>query len=141
MKSLQHFLFASLALVLLLSCVGPANAQGLAGKFTLPYAAHWGKVTLSPGDYRFRMERTNGLVYVESGRANLGMILPASVGRGYTAGNSILVTQIANVKSVRELRLGSSGVVLYFPPANPSNHKVVQTAETRYLITILPFGE
>jgi len=138
---MKHFLFASVTLALLLSCVGPANAQGLAGKFTLPCVAHWGKVTLSPGEYRFKMERPNGVVYVENGRANVGMILPASIGWGYGAANSMLITQIASVKSIRELRLGSSGIVLYFPAANPSNHKVVQTAETRYLIRILPSGE
>ena len=138
---MKHFLFASLALVLLLSCVGPANAQPLAGKFTLPCVAHWGKVTLTPGEYRFKMERPNGVILVENGQANLGMILPTSIGWGYKAGNSMLISQIASVKSIRELRLGSSGIVLYFPAANPSNHRVVQTAETRYLIQILPSSE
>jgi len=141
MKRLQHFLFASLALVLLLSCVGTANAQNLTGKFTLPFVAHWGTVTLAPGDYRFRIERPNGLIYVENGRANIGMLVAASIDQCSAAGNSMLVAQTASVKSIRELRLGSSGVVLYFPAATPSNHRVVQTAETRYLIPILPLGE
>ena len=141
MKSLQHFLIASLALVLLLSCAGPANAQNLTGKFSLPFAAHWGTVTLPAGDYSFRMERPNGLVYVESSRANIGLILPAGIDRRPTAGNSILVTQIASVKSIRQLRLGVAGVVLYFAPASPSNHRVVQSAETQYLLPILPLGE
>jgi len=141
MNTMKHFLFASLALVLLLSRVGPANAQGFAGKFTLPCVAHWGKVTLPPGEYRFKMARPNGVLYVESGRANVGMVLPDSIGSSYTGGNTLLITQTASVRSIRELRLGSSGIVLYFPAANPANHKVVQTAETRYLIQILPTGE
>jgi len=140
MTTMKHFLFASMALVLLLSCAGTANAQPLTGKFTLPCAAHWGKVTLSPGEYRFQMDRPNGVLYVESGREHIGMVLPESIGWGYKAGNTMLITQIASVRSIRELRLGSSGVVLYFPAANPSNHRV-QQAEVRYLIQVLPSGE
>jgi hypothetical protein len=119
MKSMKHFLFASLALVLLLSCVGvgPANAQGLAGKFTLPFVAHWGGATLPPGEYHFTISRPNGILYVATGRMNVGMVLPESFNSQYAAASSLLVTQTAGVKSIRELRLASTGVVLYFPPA------------------------
>jgi hypothetical protein len=116
---MKHFLFASLALVLLLSCVGvgPANAQGLTGKFTLPFAAHWGGATLLAGDYHFTINRPNGILYVTSGRINVGMVLPESFGSQYAANSSLLVTQTAGVKSIRELRLAVPGIVLYFPSA------------------------
>jgi len=142
MKTMKHFLFASLALVLLLSSVGvtPANAQGLSGKFVLPFVAHWGSATLPAGDYQFKMERLNGIVYVDNGRKIVGMILPETAGTSYATASSLVVTESGGVKSVRELRMAPAGIVLHFPAARLANHRV-QISEARYLIQILPTGE
>jgi hypothetical protein len=141
MKTMKHFLFASLALVLLLSCVGPANAQGIAGKFTLPFTAYWGGATLPPGDYNFVIEHKNGMVYVNRGRSTVGMILPQSVDRAGAAANSLLITQTAGVRSVRELQLGGAGVVLRYSPLNLLNHKVTAASDKSFLIQIKAPGE
>lgn len=142
MKSLKHFLFASLALVLLLSCVGvgPANAQGLTGKFVLPCAAHWGKATLAPGEYRFTMDRPAGMLYVHSGRMTVGMVLPQSVDWTQTPNSALLITQSAGVNSISELRLSGSGVVLRYAPFRLTNHRVIQAADLSFLVPIT-FGD
>ena len=119
MKSTKHFLFASLALVLLVSCVavGPANAQGLSGKFTLPFTANWGGVTLPAGEYSFDMDRPSSLLYISRGTKTLGLVMPQTIDWHYPGKSALVVVENAGGNAIRELRLGGSGVVLRYAPA------------------------
>jgi hypothetical protein len=58
MKSIRFTMLSSLALALLGPCL--ANAQGLTGKFTLPFEARWGLATLQAGDYSFKLDHATG---------------------------------------------------------------------------------
>jgi hypothetical protein len=63
MKSMRNFTLLKLAMGSLLAIcfnAGYANAQTVAGKFTLPFEARWGQATLPAGDYSFRLERGPG---------------------------------------------------------------------------------
>jgi hypothetical protein len=60
MKTMKNFTLLKLAMGSLLAIcfnAGFANAQNVAGKFTLPFEAHWGQATLPAGDYSFMLER------------------------------------------------------------------------------------
>jgi hypothetical protein len=118
MNNMKHFMFASLALVLLLSCitVGPANAQGVYGKFTLPCATHWGGATLPAGDYFFTVDGRRGSMLLGTGRKNLGFVIAQSVTAEASHASSLLVERTGGVASVTELRLAGSGLVLRYSP-------------------------
>ena len=50
------------AMGLLAVCLnaGHASAQEVKGSFTLPFEAHWGSATLTPGSYSFTVNGTDG---------------------------------------------------------------------------------
>lgn len=118
MKTMKHSMFAFLALVLLLSgiAVGPANAQGITGKFTLPFATHWGGLTLPAGDYLFTVDRPRGSMLLATGRKSLGFVIAQSVTAKASHASSLLVEKAEGVASITELRLAGSGVVFRYTP-------------------------
>ena len=137
MKTMKHFLFASLALVLLLSCisVGPANAQGVSGKFTLPFAAHWGGVTLPAGDYLFTMDRPRGAMILATGRKSIGLVIPQSVTAEASHASALIVERNGGVASITELRLAGSGVVLRYTPPKLARKALEELTTVRIPVT------
>ena len=67
LKLLTKFIIAVLALGALATCGNAQNAYQ--GKFTLPFEAHWGNVTLPAGDYTFALRSASApyVLHIQGG--------------------------------------------------------------------------
>jgi hypothetical protein len=128
MKTVGRYLFTSLALALLVFCIGsgPANAQGNTCTFDLPFVANWNGITLAPGQYSFRFERPLGLLRLTRGQKYVAAILSASVDRQALTKSSLMIEQSYGVNSVTELRLADWDMVVHFLPVKPANHRAIE---------------
>jgi len=119
MKSVFFTLLSSLTLTLLGPCFGAglANAQGLTGKFTLPFEAHWGLATLQAGDYSFKLNSApNGTLYVYHGRQTVALIYAQTFDRKATERAVLVVIGDGTNNSIREMALPSVGLILRYAP-------------------------
>jgi hypothetical protein len=131
--------YAGLA-VLAISVGGSlASAQELVGKFNLPFAARWGGVVMTPGQYAFRYAAvTPGgihVITVRRERRSLGMIMPSGLAsEGQSNGTSYLTaTRTAGGYSITSLEL--SGIRLRF--AMPKG-EVLEASQTNQLARNVP---
>jgi hypothetical protein len=136
MKRIRSFTLSSLVMALLASCVGAgiARAQEMQGKFTLPFDARWGQITLPAGDYSFTVDQSQSAArLVLSGEKNA--ILHAQGYEPRTMDSSVLVVaKDRGINTVRELKLAELGVVLYFTPSRP--HQTA--AEEKQIAKVIP---
>ena len=101
-------------------CFTPAqaSAQVLAGKFTLPFEAHWGLATLPAGDYSFTVQGIGREAKVQlfHDDASVAYI----VNRGFDfkplRGISLTVVRTSDGNFVRDLNLSQIGEVLHYAP-------------------------
>lgn len=121
MKSIRSFTLLNLAMGSLLAiCLnsGLASAQITAGKFTLPFEAHWGLSTLPAGTYSFAVEGIGreAKVRVLHGAETVAYML--NQGFDATPSRSISLTIARNSagKFVRDLSLPEIGQVFHFAP-------------------------
>ena len=108
--------FLGLCAVGLLSAVG--QAETARGTFKLPVETHWGMMVLAPGEYDFSVSDgiSGGIVTVRSKESrSSGMVLPASWSETKSAsGATLMLKKSEGSTYVQSLRLGDSGVVLYY---------------------------
>ena len=135
MKSIRSTMLSGLALALLGTCftAGLANAQDYTGKFTLPFAAHWGAATLPAGEYSLRLNQPfYGMVQLNQGTHTVAQILSQSANQKESAAPALVVISDGAVRSVREMRL--PGVVFYYAP-----HKAKRgSADEERNVTTIP---
>ena len=133
MKSMKSFTMLKLAMgsLLAISCnAGLANAQTVAGKFTLPFEAHWGQATLPAGDYAFTLERGPGgkIEVIRAGKA-VAFVVDQGYSSETTAGMSLTVVRNPAGYSVCDLNLPGIGKVLHFAPARPARNSAARERE------------
>jgi hypothetical protein len=96
-----------------------AAAQDLAGKFQLPYAAHWGLSTLAAGDYSFTVQRTavGATVHVYRGAMSVAYLVNQGYDMRSSEGLSLVVVRNRQGNFVRDLNLPEIGLVLHYAPS------------------------
>jgi len=94
---------------------GTVKAQGSAceGKFTLPFDAQWGGVTLPSGDYTFMLDSTalgSYVVTVVQGQRKVAMVMAQARSQGDSARASALIVRHsggrARIDSLHLIELG-----------------------------------
>jgi len=111
-------LFA-LALLAISIAPGVANAQVYRGKFTLPFTARWGGLTLPAGEYSFTAgSQTNTtMVTIQHGGEFLGSVMVAGISFDTPYKNNELVAVPAgNAYRISVLRLGHQCVISFQIP-------------------------
>ena len=117
MKSKRFTMLSSLALALLGPCL--ANAQGLTGKFTLPFDARWGLATLQAGDYSFKLDRAMGsALQLYRGTRTVALIYAQSFDQKASGHVALIVAVDSTTPTIREMTLPGAGIILYYAPHN-----------------------
>jgi hypothetical protein len=160
MKQFRSWMISVAALLMLLGLVATgAKAQSMrttdfAGRFTLPFAAQWGDLTLVPGEYNLYYGNLNlsGPLVVEVAHENVGIVhgVVLARGRGDAKGEGsflVCVTE-GNRAYVRSLQMGEIGqsvgfarprgvsVAAWIVAGKKTHNTNTRLAETR--IPILP---
>jgi hypothetical protein len=121
MKSIRSFTLLNLAMGSLLAICfnsGQAGAQTMAGKFTLPFEAHWGVATLPAGTYSFTVEGIGREAEVRVLHGSQTVAYMLNQGFDTTPSRSISLTIARNHagKFVRDLSLPEIGQIFHFAP-------------------------
>lgn len=118
MKTLRSFSLAVVALGVLAAFPTAGHAQSVAGKFTLPHEAHWGRAVLPAGEYEIHVESINypaRLVIQRSDRTTAALVMPATITAVSRPGNSQLdLVQTESGSFVSSMYLKDPGVEFYF---------------------------
>ena len=126
-----------------LAIVGPgAGAQTeSAGKFSLPFAARWGGISLGAGDYTFRVEDLS-VVRVWQGQRELGMVLLQSYDRvnGRNENASLICIRHDGTCAVRALTTPELGT-FYFAVPKDARVLVAQQPELLQSVAIQVAGK
>lgn len=128
-------------LVMLTACVAIAPrlqaTTAVQGKFTLPFNAKWGKVSLQAGDYTVSINRYSSMATIlisQAGR-NVGVTLPEMF--DYTENNSktaeLVCIRHNGVTTIRELRVPQVGTY-YFPL--PKELKIMAAQQPQMIETV-----
>jgi len=138
MKRIRSFTLSSLVLALITSCLGAgmAKAQEWQGKFTLPFEARWGQASLPAGDYSFTVDQTAAaaVITLSSGQKTVALIHAQGHDLKTMDSSSLIIANGRGMNTVRELKLGDLGVVLYFPPSHPRQ----TAAEEKQMAKVIP---
>ncbi|MFN7998142.1 MAG: hypothetical protein U0Q18_31260 [Bryobacteraceae bacterium] len=144
MKSIGRTMRNGLMLGLLASCLGAglANAEEITGKFTLPFDTQWSVATLKAGDYSFRLERglPTGMLRLYRGNEAVAMVYAMSYRRKAMEGDALLVNESNGAPEVREMRLGSAGVILYYGPHKPKHGSATEEQQIGQLLPMVSSG-
>ena len=141
MKTIRNYGWIGyIGLAVLASCLGAglANAQEVKGRFTLPFDAYWGQITLPAGVYSFTLDKaqSGGGLKLVRGTEAVG-IIHAQAYNPKTADHSFLtVTRERGVNSVRELTLSEPGLVLYYGPHRPRPGSAAEEKEMSRMIPL-----
>jgi hypothetical protein len=122
LKLLTKLVIAVLALGALATCGNAQNAYQ--GKFTLPFEAHWGGVTLPAGDYTFALRSASVpyVVQIQGGATN-SFILAITADPKIASGHAQLnLVDIGGEQSVQTFEVPELG--LTFSYATPSQKHV-----------------
>lgn len=106
MKFKRYAVFAALCAVALAGMTLPASAQNYRGKFTLPFAAHWGSVDLQPGQYTITTDTVGSTPTIFlTGNGGMATVLPGTVLRTDASdkGGQIEITVVNGVQVVTRL--------------------------------------
>jgi hypothetical protein len=123
--------FFALALLAISIIPSVASAQSYRGKFTLPFAARWGGLTLPAGEYTFTGDSltNSGLITIEHDGQYLGRVMVAGVSYDTPYKNSELVAvPVGDVYRISVLRLENQ-CVISFPI--PKREREQMTAQNR----------
>ena len=124
-----------LGLVLLAVCfnAGHASAQMFQGKFTLPFAAHWGRATLPAGEYTFTLGGgcPTCTVRIVHEDCTVAMVMPW--GQADTSSGHANLTIVRG--RVRTLSIPEIGLVFHYGPPQP---KHLTAPEERELARTVP---
>ncbi|MGO9243346.1 MAG: hypothetical protein ACLQDC_01055 [Verrucomicrobiia bacterium] len=93
-----------------------ASAQEYQGKFTLPFEARWGAVTLPPGDYTFTFDGANyRCITVRQGLRGRGYVMVQATTDEKTSGSSAMIAvPTGGNYRIRMLHLAELDLTLYF---------------------------
>ena len=143
MKSIRNnTLLRTLALGVLASCLGAvvASAQPFRGTFSLPTAVRWGAATLQAGNYTLSSEgaKTGNMLQVIHGVKVVALVVPQSHNPAVAGPAMLVIDKGKGGFTVREIRLPSSGMVLYYAPVKPKHGTAAQEREIAELIPIAP---
>lgn len=132
LNSLQKLAMGSLLAICLNA--GFANAQTVAGTFTLPFEAHWGQATLPAGDYSFMLEGgPGGKVQVIRGNKGIAFVVDRGYSTDTSAGMSMTVVRNRAGYSICDLNLPGIGKVLHYAPAKPRRNSAANEREIAQL--------
>ena len=119
---------------------GTLSAQEPAceGRFTLPFDAQWGDVTLPTGDYAFRLESTalgSHIVTVVQGQRRVAMVMAQAKSQGDSArASALIVTRSGGHARIDALHLVELSDFFFSAP----KAKGLQTASAPQLIQRIP---
>jgi hypothetical protein len=121
MKSIRSFTLKVAMGSLMAVCfnTGVANAQILAGKFTLPFETHWGPNTLPAGNYSFKLDETSGpgsILQVFHGDQSVAFVISRSHDTNPSGRISLTVLRNRSGNTVRDLNLPQIGMVFHYAP-------------------------
>ena len=98
-----------------------ANAQtNFRGKFTLPFAAHWGQAVLQPGDYLLTMNNDDTMVVIRDAQSlRVVAFEPTNIREGSGGGASALIIDTSGEQHiVRSLRIAELGQAYVYSRAS-----------------------
>jgi len=138
------FQITVIAAALLAACLlaGIANAQSsaLEGKFTLPYAAHWGQAVLPAGDYLLSITTTGSpaLVIIRDARSGQQVAVVAPQTREVsTAGDSALLIATRGTQQViYSFRVAELGVIFITEPALAHGNRTKEEAQRIQVVPV-----
>jgi hypothetical protein len=125
---------------LALALLGPflANAQGLTGKFTLPFEARWGLATLQAGDYSFKLDRApGGALQLYRGNKAMAFIYAQSFDQKVSAHSALIVVRDDVAATIREMTLPSAGLVLRCAPHKPKRGSAQEERQAAQAIPVV----
>jgi hypothetical protein len=98
---------------------GPAQAQSLSGKFTLPTEVHWKTVVMPAGNYEFSLQGSGAgsmLVVRSIDTGHSAMLMPVSVSEASASGSdSLQLTRQGGATFVTSFEMGSLGLIFHYP--------------------------
>jgi hypothetical protein len=114
------------------------------GKFTLPFDAQWGMVSLPAGDYAFAVDHMtpNGTIFVYRGAEAVGIVRPQDLENGGdpSAAGQLLCMRHDGKYTVRALALPEVGT-FYFALPTDLNTLVAQQPQLVETVSIQVSGE
>ena len=118
MKFVKNCAFGTGLFALALSVgASQANAQSLRGTFDLPFEAHWGSVTLEPGQYTVSLPTQATLfpvMYVSSQGKTKMILIGASSAVKESDRSYLRVENIGETHVIRQLTSGPTGKLFTF---------------------------
>jgi hypothetical protein len=120
MKRISSILLVLTALAVVLLPRAASAQEAVIGKFTLPVEAHWGKVVLQPGEYRFSADNDNPSTMLRVYDVAHPSVSYFVMTRGWdqmapdSQKSLLILGNEEGAAYVKELRLGSAGVSLYY---------------------------
>jgi len=118
MKTLRSFSLAVLALGVLAAFPVAGHAQSVAGKFTLPHEAHWGRAVLPAGEYEIHVQSINypaRVIIQKSNGETSALVIPAAISPANRPGTSQLdLVETEAGSFVSSMYLKDPGVEFYF---------------------------
>ena len=116
-----------------------ATAQEVRGKFTMPFEAHWGGITLPPGEYTIALDpAARATIQVAQGLRNLGFVLRRGVSQDTNSGpSSMLAVPTPGGYRITALHLEEQGVTLYFPVPKSERSMLAQAPVLKRRVPVL----
>jgi hypothetical protein len=132
LNSLQKLAMGSLLAICFNA--GFANAQTVAGKFTLPVKAHWGQATLPAGDYSFVLERwPDAKIQVIRAGKPVAFVVDQGTSMDASGASSMTVVRNGAGYSICDLNLPGIGKVLHYAPTKPARNSAAREREVARL--------
>ena len=126
--------FFALALLAISIIPTVASAQSFRGKFSLPFAARWGGLTLPAGEYTFTVDgETNpNMISIEHDGQYLGVVMVAGVSYDTPyKSNELVAVPAGDAYRISALRLGNQ-CAISFPI--PKREREQMSAQNRGLV-------
>jgi hypothetical protein len=131
---INRFLSFTKSLALVIAAVGSlacfAHGQEASGKFTLPYAAHFGNATLPAGEYQYNIDVNSStpITTLRKLAPNAAgfMLMAASTAEANSAEpDRLVIKRIAGQRVVTALYVHELGLVLRYPAPKAQADEVV----------------
>lgn len=118
-RSLRFCGVFALALMAISIVPTSASAQAYRGKFTLPFSARWGGLTLTPGDYSFSADSLTptSLISIQRDGNYLGSVMVGGVSYDApTAQSALVAVPTGDAYRINTLRLEHECVITFQIP-------------------------
>jgi hypothetical protein len=116
--SMVRNLVLALATASIFTGVAKAQATLYSGKFTLPFEAHWGGLTLPAGDYSFQLNSSghgSDMIVVLQGTRKLGFVMSEAYNQAPQSEQSeLIVTRSSGRARIVALHAGELGTDFYY---------------------------